>query len=54
MRAPFRFLCYRIDTDLFLISAETFEMNLAVCQSEEGVILADADIRTRVDMRAGR
>lgn len=44
--------CYRIYAYLSLVSSYTFESHTAVRQSEKSVILADAYIRARMQMRA--
>ena len=48
----FRLITYRINTDLSLISAETFESNSAFCDCKERIVLANLNVQTRMEMGA--
>lgn len=48
----FRLFTYRINTDLSLISAETFESNSAFCDCKERIVLANLNVQTRMEMGA--
>ncbi len=43
---------YRIYANLSLISAETFESNSAFCDCKEGIVFANLNIQTRMEMSA--
>ena len=48
----FRLFTYRINADLSLISAETFESNSAFCDCKERIVLANLNVQTRMEMGA--
>lgn len=48
----FRLFTYRINTDLSLISAETFESNSAFCDCKERIVLANLNVQPRMEMGA--
>ena len=48
----FRLFTYRINADLSLISAETFESNSAFCDCKERIVLANLNVQTRMEMSA--
>ena len=48
----FRLFTYRINADLSLISAETFESNSAFCDCKERIVLANLNVQARMEMGA--